>query len=160
MKPLPFKKKRFSEGCSPASTSSGFWSLPCRSARAFIITKKTGTKISTFIVEVIMPPTIGAAIGFITSDPTPVSHRIGTRLARTAATVISLGRNRWTAPSASLARLLPVIEINKEFTEFFNDPEREHLNWWQSIVFSALGIVGFVLGAILIAAVSGLTQGS
>jgi hypothetical protein len=61
---------------------------------------------------------------------------------------------------ASLARLLPVIEINKEFTEFFNDPERERLNWWQSIVFSALGIVGFVPGAILIAAVSGLTQGS
>jgi hypothetical protein len=56
--------------------------LPCRSARAFIITKKTGTRISTFIVEVIMPPTIGAAIGFITSDPTPVSHRIGTRLAK------------------------------------------------------------------------------
>jgi hypothetical protein len=25
------------------------------------------------------------AIGFITSDPTPVSHRVGTRLARTAA---------------------------------------------------------------------------
>ncbi len=134
--------------------------MPCRSARAFIITKKTGTRISTFIVEVIMPPTIGAAIGFITSDPTPVSHRIGTRLARTAATVISLGRKRWTAPGASLARLLPVIEINKEFTEFFNDPERERLNWWQSIVFSALGIVGFVLAAILIAAVSGLTQGS
>src|SRR6202023_1912835 len=78
--------------------STGFWSLPCRRARAFIITKKTGTRIRTFIVEVIMPPTIGAAIGFITSDPTPVSHRIGTRLARTAATVISLGRKRWTAP--------------------------------------------------------------
>ena len=53
--------------------------MPCRSSRAFIITKKTGTRISTFIVEVIMPPTIGAAMGFITSDPTPVSHRIGTR---------------------------------------------------------------------------------
>ena len=46
-----------------------------------------------------MPPTIGAAMGFITSDPTPVSHRIGARLARTAATVISFGRKRWTAPS-------------------------------------------------------------
>jgi hypothetical protein len=30
-----------------------------------------------------------------------------------------------------------VIEINKEFTEFFNDPERERLNWWQSIVKAA-----------------------
>ena len=26
---------------------------------------------------------------------------------------------------ASLAPLLPVIEINREFTEFFNDPKRE-----------------------------------
>jgi hypothetical protein len=26
---------------------------------------------------------------------------------------------------ASLSRLLPVIEINKEFSEFFNDPERD-----------------------------------
>jgi uncharacterized protein YjbI with pentapeptide repeats len=61
---------------------------------------------------------------------------------------------------ASLARLLPVIEINKEFTEFFNDPKRERLNGFQNILFSALGIIGWVLGAILIAAVSGLTQGS
>jgi hypothetical protein len=79
----------------------------------------------------------------------------------------------WTVPAArakqrgplwcfgaSLARLLPVIEINKEFTEFFNDPERERLNWWQSILFSALGIIGFVLAAILGVAVSGLTQSS
>jgi hypothetical protein len=39
-----------------------------------------------------MPPTIGAAMGFITSDPMPVVHRIGTRLARTAATVVSWGQ--------------------------------------------------------------------
>ena len=61
---------------------------------------------------------------------------------------------------ASLARLLPVIEINKEFTEFFNDPKREHLNGLQNILFSALGIVGWVLGAVLAVAVSGLTQTS
>ena len=35
------------------------------------------------MVEVIIPPTMGAAIGFITSDPMPVSRRIGIRLART-----------------------------------------------------------------------------
>jgi hypothetical protein len=58
---------------------------------------------------------------------------------------------------ASLARLLPVIEINKEFSAFFDDPKRERLTGWQSFIFSAIGIVGFVLGAILIAAVSGLT---
>jgi hypothetical protein len=34
------------------------------------------------------------------------------------------------------------------------------LTGWQSFIFSAMAIVGFVLGAILIAAVSGLTQGS
>jgi hypothetical protein len=61
---------------------------------------------------------------------------------------------------ASLSRLLPVIEINKEFTSFFDDPKRERLTGWQSFIFSAMGIVGWVLGAILIAAVSGLTQSS
>ena len=53
-----------------------------------------------------------------------------------------------------------MIEINKEFTDFFNDPKRERLTGWQRFIFSAMGIVGFVLSAILIAAVSGLTQGS
>jgi hypothetical protein len=51
-----------------------------------------------------------------------------------------------------------VIEINKEFTDFFNDPGRTRLTSWQSFVFSVIGIVGWVLGAILIAAVAGLTQ--
>jgi hypothetical protein len=49
-------------------------------ARSFISTKNTGTKISTWIVEAIIPPTIGAAIGFITSEPIPLSNRIGMRL--------------------------------------------------------------------------------
>ena len=59
---------------------------------------------------------------------------------------------------ASLSRLLPVIEINKEFTDFFNDPDRKHLYRGQAIAFSALSLVGWVLGAILVAALSGLTQ--
>ena len=46
--------------------------------------------------------------------------------------------------------------INKEFTAFFHDPERKRLTGWQRLIFSAIGIVvGFVLGAILITAVSG-----
>jgi hypothetical protein len=53
---------------------------------------------------------------------------------------------------------LPVIEINKEFTDFFDDPKRSRLTSWQSFVFSGIGMVGWVLGAILVAAVSGLTQ--
>jgi hypothetical protein len=34
------------------------------------------------------------------------------------------------------------------------------LTGWQSFIFSAIGIIGFVLGAVLAAAVSGLTQNS
>jgi uncharacterized protein YjbI with pentapeptide repeats len=59
---------------------------------------------------------------------------------------------------ASLNRLLPIIELNKEFTDFFNDPKRTRLTGLQVFVFSAVGVVGWVLGAILVAAVSGLTQ--
>ena len=65
----------------------------------------------------------------------------------------------WCA-CASLAQLLPVIPINKELTDFFNDPERKCLKGWQVFVFSALGVVGLALGAILLIAVSGLTQNS
>jgi len=57
-------------------------------------------------VDVIMPPTIGAAIGFITSEPTPVSHRMGMRLASTTDTVISFGRNGFIwRPKASVVTL-------------------------------------------------------
>jgi hypothetical protein len=45
--------KRFSEGHFHTPTSSGPWSLPCRSARAFIITKKTGTRISVERIDVL-----------------------------------------------------------------------------------------------------------
>jgi hypothetical protein len=59
---------------------------------------------------------------------------------------------------AGLAQLLPVISINKELTDFFNDPERKRFTGWQVFVFSALGVVGRALGAVLLVAVSGLTQ--
>lgn len=59
---------------------------------------------------------------------------------------------------ASLSRLLPVIEINREFSDFFNDPKRQRLTGLQSSVFSIVGMMGWLLGAILVAAVSGLTQ--
>jgi hypothetical protein len=61
---------------------------------------------------------------------------------------------------ASLAQLLPVIPINKELTEFFNDPERTRLKGWQVFAFSTLGVVGLALGTILLVAVSGLTRSS
>jgi hypothetical protein len=79
---------------------------------------------------------------------------------------------RWTVPAAryphrgkiwclgaSLSRLLPVIEINKELTDFFNDPSPA-LQRWQAILFSVLGVIGWLLGAVLVIAFSGLTQSS
>lgn len=42
------------------------------------------------MVDVIIPPTMGAAMGFITSESIPASQRIGMRLAKTAVTVMSV----------------------------------------------------------------------
>jgi hypothetical protein len=61
---------------------------------------------------------------------------------------------------ASLDRLFPVIEINQEFTEFFNDPKHDRLTRAQNFFFFGLRIVGLALGAVLAAAVAGLIQGS
>ena len=52
-------------------------------------------------VLLIMPPTIGAAIRFITLDPAPLPHRMGSRPAMIAVTVMSLGLTRSTAPSTT-----------------------------------------------------------
>jgi len=46
------------------------------------------------IVEEIIPPTMGAAIRRMTSEPVPVLHMMGSRPAMIATTVIILGRPR------------------------------------------------------------------
>ena len=51
-----------------------------------------------------MPPMIGAAMGFMTSAPTPELHMIGTRPAMTTLTVISFGRSRSTDPAIVASR--------------------------------------------------------
>jgi hypothetical protein len=58
---------------------------------------------------------------------------------------------------ASLTRLLPLIEL-KEFQAFFEEPDKAGFKLWQRVAFSFLGIVGWVLGGILLIALSGLTQ--
>jgi hypothetical protein len=50
-----------------------------------------------------MPPTMGAAMRLMTSEPVPVLHMMGNRPAMIATTVISLGRTRSTAPSITAA---------------------------------------------------------
>lgn len=48
------------------------WSVPCRNARFFKSKKKTGARIKMWIVDVIMPPTIGApAIAPVTTAINP-----------------------------------------------------------------------------------------
>ncbi len=59
---------------------------------------------------------------------------------------------------ASLDRLLPIIELNKEFGNYFDDPHRTRLMAWQVGFFSMYALWGWVLGLLLIAAMSGLTQ--
>ena len=51
-----------------------------------------------------MPPSTGAASGFITSAPTLVLHMIGSRPAMTVETVITFGRSRSRAPSTTASR--------------------------------------------------------
>jgi hypothetical protein len=54
---------------------------------------------SVSTVVLIMPPTMGAAIRFITLAPVPLPARIGNRPAMMAVTVIISGRTRSTPPS-------------------------------------------------------------
>ncbi len=68
----------------------------------------------------------------------------------------------WRA-GASLHRLLPIIELYKEFKDFFENPQptgfaSRNLKSWQAIYFAVHAIVGWALGLILLAAMSGLTQ--
>ena len=76
-----------------------YFKVPFRNSRFFISTKITGVMISTCTAEEIIPPIMGAAIGYITSAPVPVDHMIGSRPSRATATVISLGLSLSTAPS-------------------------------------------------------------
>jgi hypothetical protein len=54
--------------------------------------------------------------------------------------------------------LLPIVELNPEFKDFFNDPERQRLRGWQLAVFAVIGVLGWVLSLYLVAALTGLTQ--
>jgi uncharacterized protein YjbI with pentapeptide repeats len=65
---------------------------------------------------------------------------------------------------ASLHRLLPAIELTKDFTDFFDNPattpayEPRNLNRFQVAFFVGFALVGWLLSFILIAAITGLTK--
>jgi uncharacterized protein YjbI with pentapeptide repeats len=58
---------------------------------------------------------------------------------------------------ASLSKLLPVIEINEDFHK---SSMRNMFTDWQKVFFSVIGVVGWMLAAVLVAAVSGITRSS
>jgi hypothetical protein len=59
---------------------------------------------------------------------------------------------------ASLDQMLPIVELNKEFGEFFNDPARKRLGDWQLAYFAFQSLLGYVLGSFVVAGIAGLTQ--
>jgi hypothetical protein len=63
---------------------------------------------------------------------------------------------------ASLHRLLPIVELSKEFKDFFDntkEPDKPlKLNGWLMAFFSGIALAGWVLGFFLLAAMGGLTQ--
>jgi hypothetical protein len=59
---------------------------------------------------------------------------------------------------ASLHQVLPLITISREFSDFFDDPERERLYSWQHFAFGLLALGGWALGLFVVAAFSGLIQ--
>jgi hypothetical protein len=83
-----------------------------------------------------------AAIGFVALRCSPAARAKGTL---------------WCV-GASFDRVIPVIHLNKEFEDFFNDPKRKRLRGWQLAVFAILAAGGWALGLFLIAAMTGLTQ--
>jgi hypothetical protein len=63
---------------------------------------------------------------------------------------------------ASLHRLLPIVELSKEFTNFFDDPPANenwpNLNRPLQLYFAVHAIFGWALGLIVLAAMSGIIQ--
>jgi hypothetical protein len=59
---------------------------------------------------------------------------------------------------ASFDQLLPIVSLNDEFADFFNDPDRKRLEGWQIVYFSFHTLFGLLLGSFVVAALAGLTQ--
>jgi hypothetical protein len=75
----------------------------------------------------------------------------------------------WSAPNAqakellwcgfaSFDQLLPIVELNKEFGEFFGKPELNQFGRGQLIYFALHSLFGFLLSAFIAAGLAGLTQ--
>src|SRR5262249_38872589 len=92
-----------SRQCSVSTVSLA---AACRSSRSRNQKKMTGVTSKTCASELTMPPRTGVASGFMTSAPAEWLHMIGSRLATTVETVITLGRSRSSAPSVTASSRL------------------------------------------------------
>jgi hypothetical protein len=59
---------------------------------------------------------------------------------------------------ASLGHLLPVVQLNKEIVDFFDGAKGPIKDGWRYHFFMMQSLLGFLLGAFVVAGVSGLTQ--
>ena len=59
---------------------------------------------------------------------------------------------------ASLDHLLPIMELDEEFGEFFHDPQRRWLTTGRQVYFASHALVGYVLASFVVAGLAGLTQ--
>jgi hypothetical protein len=66
----------------------------------------------------------------------------------------------WWCVGASFARVLPGIEITKEFSEATKDRDKLKLEGWQIAGFFVIAVLGWILGIFLVGAVTGLIQHS
>jgi hypothetical protein len=61
---------------------------------------------------------------------------------------------------ASVDRLLPFITLKKEFSQFFDDEKDNRFTPRQDLFFMVFAVLGWVLGAIVLAAMGTFTKGS
>jgi hypothetical protein len=73
--------------------------------------------------------------------------------------VAEAGRGPLWCFGASINRLLPVLSLKKEFADFFDDPKLNKFTPGQDFFFTAVTVLGWVLGAIVVAAVATITHG-
>lgn len=63
---------------------------------------------------------------------------------------------------ACVERLLPIVKLLKEFDDYFDDkdihPAHPKLRGWQKVFFSLYALWGWILGFLLVAVLSGVTQ--
>jgi hypothetical protein len=61
---------------------------------------------------------------------------------------------------ASVNRLLPVVNLKKDFSDFFDNHWRNMFAPWQEVFFTVLAVLGWLLGLIVVAAIATITHGA